>query len=222
MQLRAQIPDVSCPLVSAWGLVAALILLFGAGSASAQERTVKGTVVEAETGQPLPGVNILVVGADRGTTTNAKGRFEITVPSEDAKFRFSFVGFQTQVVSVQGRTELTVEMRQTAQQMEDLVVTALGVERQSRTIGYSVQEVSGADVEETAGVNVLNSLQGKLSGVRIQQSGTGTGGSTRIVIRGNRNIGSTNQPLFVVDGIPIQGRGTQRTGAFGGIDLGHV
>jgi TonB-linked SusC/RagA family outer membrane protein len=220
MQLRAQIPDVSCPLVSAWGLVAALILLFGAGSASAQERTVKGTVVEAETGQLLPGVNILVVGADRGTTTNAKGRFEITVPSEDAKLRFSFVGFQTQVVSVQGRTELTVEMRQTAQQMEDLVVTALGVERQSRTIGYSVQEVSGADVEETAGVNVLNSLQGKLSGVRIQQSGTGTGGSTRIVIRGNRNIGSTNQPLFVVDGIPIQGRGTQRTGAFGGIDLG--
>ena len=222
MPLQSPIPDVPCPFVSAWGLglVVALILLFGAGPAAAQEITVQGTVVKAETGRPLPGVNILIVGTERGTTTDPEGRFEITVPSEDADLRFSFIGYETQVVPVRGRTELTVKMTQAAQQMEDVVVTALGVERQSRTIGYSVQEVDAAEATQTADVNVVNSLQGRLAGVRIQQAGTGTGGSSRVVIRGNRNIGSSNQPLFVVDGIPIQSRGSQRTGPFGGVDLG--
>ena len=87
MPLRFPIPDVSCPFVSAWGLVVALILLFGAGPAAAQEITVQGTVVKAETGRPLPGVNILIVGMERGTTTDPEGRFEITVPSEDADLR---------------------------------------------------------------------------------------------------------------------------------------
>ena len=193
----------------------------GAVPAAAQDaRTVSGTVTDAESGEPLPGVNVSVPETTTGAATNAQGRYRLRVPSSADSLLFSFVGYRPRRVAIAGRTTIDVALRSQAIQAGELVVTALGVEREERTIGYSVQEVSGASVEETADINVLNSLQGKLSGVRIQQSGTGPGGSSRIVIRGNRNIGSSNQPLFVVDGIPIQGRGTARTGAFGGIDLG--
>lgn len=184
------------------------------------QRSVSGQVTEAPSGEPLPGVNVLAAGTNVGTATDAQGRYNLRVPAEADTLVFSFIGFQPQRVPIDGRSTIDIALRPETVMAQELVVTALGIEREQRTIGYSVQEVDAADINETADVNVLNSLQGKLSGVRIQQSATGQGGTTRIVIRGNRNIGSTNQPLFVVDGIPIQGGGRQATGAFGGLDYG--
>ncbi|MFP4228565.1 MAG: SusC/RagA family TonB-linked outer membrane protein [Salinivenus sp.] len=191
------------------------------GSAEAQDApTISGTVTDAESGEPLPGVNVSVPGTSTGTSTDADGAYRLRVDASADSLLFSFVGYQSRRVAIEDRTTIDVALRSEAVEAEELVVTALGVERDEQTIGYSVQEVGGAEIEETADINVLNSLQWKLSGVSIQQSGTGAGGSTRIVIRGNRNIGSSNQPLFVVDGIPIQGQGAARTGEFGGVDLG--
>jgi len=196
------------------------LLTVWASPAAAQQTTITGRVVDGENNEPLPGVNVSVPGTTTGTATNTQGEYSLRVRASVDTLRFSFVGYQTQRVPIRGRSTINVVLQPGAIQTEELVVTALGIEREQRTIGYSVQEVSGADIEETAGINVINSLQGKLAGVRIQQTGTGQGGTSRIVIRGNRNIGSSNQPLFVVDGIPIQGRGSPRTGEFGGIDLG--
>ena len=196
------------------------LLTVWASPAAAQQTTIRGRVVDGENNEPLPGVNVSVPGTTTGTATNTQGEYSLRVRASVDTLRFSFVGYQTQRVPIRGRSTINVVLQSGAIQTEELVVTALGIEREQRTIGYSVQEVSGADIEETAGINVINSLQGKLAGVRIQQTGTGQGGTSRIVIRGNRNIGSSNQPLFVVDGIPIQGRGSPRTGEFGGIDLG--
>lgn len=210
----------SLPVVVA-GLLVAALLLCNAGPVHGQERrTVEGTVLDAETDEPLPGVNVGVLGTSMGTATDTQGQFRLDVPVGVDSLNFSFVGYRSRRISIEGRSTVTVRLRSEAIQAEELVVTALGVEREQRTIGYSVQEVGEAELEDSPGLNVLNSLQGKLSGVRIEQSGTGAGGSTRIVIRGNRNIGSSNQPLFVVDGIPIQGGGVARTGEFGGVDLG--
>lgn len=220
MLRRSRLSPYSIPLLAV-GVLAAALLTVGTQPAWGQEkRTVEGTVQDAETGETLPGVNVGVPNRPIGTATNAQGQYSLQLPADVDTLSYSFVGYQTRRVAVEGRATINVRLRSQAIQAEELVVTALGVEREQRTIGYSVQEVEGAEVEEASSLNVLSGLQGKLSGVRIQQSGTGAGGSTRIVIRGNRNIGSSNQPLFVVDGIPIQGRGSARTGVFGGLDLG--
>jgi TonB-linked SusC/RagA family outer membrane protein len=165
-------------------------------------------------------VNVYVPGTTVGTTTNRTGRYQLDLPPDADSLTFSFIGYRADTVAVAGRSVIDVALQPQTLETDALVVTALGIERESRTIGYSVQEVDAAQVAETADINVMNSLQGKLAGVRIEQSGTGQGGSTRIVIRGNRFIGRSNQPLFVVDGIPIQGGGTAATGAFGGFDYG--
>lgn len=200
-------------------ILLALFVGWGAFPVLAQQE-VTGTVTDAETGNTLPAVNVYVPGTTTGTTTNRSGAYSLEVPAGADSLAFSFIGYRTEIVALAGRATIDVALQPQTLETDELVVTALGIERESRTIGYSVQEVDAAQVAETADINVVNSLQGKLAGVRIEQSGTGQGGSTRIVIRGNRFIGRSNQPLFVVDGIPIQGGGRAATGAFGGFDYG--
>ncbi len=200
-------------------LLAVTLGVLAATPAYAQQE-VTGTVTDSETGETLPTVNVYIPGTTTGTTTNRTGSYTLRVPANADSLTFSFIGYQTETVAIAGRSTIDIALQPRTLETDALVVTALGIERESRTIGYSVQEVDAAQVAETADINVMNSLQGKLAGVRIEQSGTGQGGSTRIVIRGNRFIGRSNQPLFVVDGIPIQGSGTAATGAFGGFDYG--
>jgi TonB-linked SusC/RagA family outer membrane protein len=188
--------------------------------AAQAQQVISGTVTDGAAGGALAGANVFVPNTTVGTTTDAEGRYRLRVPADADTLAFSFVGYETRRVAIAGRERIDIQLQPAALAAEEVVVTALGIAREQRTIGYSVQEVEAAEVSETAGINALNSLQGKLAGVRIQQSGTGQGGSSRIVIRGNRNLGSSNQPLFVVDGIPIQGSGQARTGEFGGLDLG--
>lgn len=205
------------------GVLAASILFFtGIQAASAQQLTVEGTVLDAETGTPLPSVNVLLVGTQRGTATNANGEFEIQVPSEDASLRFSFVGFQTQTIALDGRTELTVELEPGAQELEGVVVTALGIERQQRSLGYATSEVEAQDLVSATESNPASLLQGSVPGLVVSPTASGPNSSTSINIRGISSISGDNNPLFIVNGIPIDNTVFGSAGKFGGRDGGSA
>ncbi|HYF69446.1 MAG TPA: SusC/RagA family TonB-linked outer membrane protein [Ohtaekwangia sp.] len=171
-------------------------------SAPAFAQTVSGRVTSSADGQPLPGVSILVKGTNTGTTTNAEGNFTVNA-NADQMLVLSFIGYATKEVVVGNATTLTISLDEDISQLNEVVVTALGIERDKKELGYSVQSVSGDQLTEARDVNVANALAGKVAGVQIKQNATGVGGSTRITIRGNNTISGSNQPLIVVDGIPM-------------------
>lgn len=178
------------------------LLLLVSVSAFSQQ-VVTGKVTSAADGSPIPGVSILVKGSSVGTTTDADGRFSVNAPSGGETLVISFIGFATQEVSILNKSTIDVVLVEDATELSEVVVTALGIEREKKELGYSVQDVSGDRLVESRDVNVANSLAGKVAGVQIKQNATGVGGSTRITIRGNNTIGGSNQPLIVVDGIPM-------------------
>jgi len=169
----------------------------------AQDRTVSGTVTDAQSGEALPGVNVLIKGTSNGVNTDLNGQFKITVPSSDAVLVFTFIGMETKEVSVGSKSVINVDMAQDVQQLSEVVVTALGVTREKRAIGYSTQEVGGEELAESRETNIVNALQGAVAGVQIAGSQGAMGGSSRITIRGANSFLGENQPLFVVDGMPI-------------------
>jgi len=218
---RYSVPDCCSSFLSSVGLLTVLLFGLGVQPAVAQV-TVEGTVTDAETDAPLPGVNVVQVGTERGATTDVNGTFQIDVLSENAELRFSFVGYQTKTVALDGRTELTVRLARATEELEGVVVTALGVEDEERSLGYSVDEVEAAEVDNVPRVSVAGALAGRVSGVQVSQAGSGTGGSSRIIVRGSNSIdpSKSNQALIVVDGIPINNSQIQQAGAFGGFDYG--
>jgi TonB-linked SusC/RagA family outer membrane protein len=184
-------------------LLAAGAWIFLICSANAQT-TVSGKVTSGEDAAPLPGVNILVKGTAEGTISDANGNFTIAVPSNESILVFSFVGYQAQEVSVGGRTSFDVSLATDAQQLSEVVVTALGIERETRDLGYAVQEINGDDLTKARETNIGNALAGKVAGVTVVGNPSGVGGSSRITIRGERSLNiNKNQPLYIVDGVPI-------------------
>ncbi|PQJ34229.1 SusC/RagA family TonB-linked outer membrane protein [Salinibacter sp. 10B] len=204
------------------GLFVAGLLLLGVSTAHAQEFTVEGTVLDAETGTTLPGVNVVQVGTQRGTSTGPDGTFELDVLSEDATLRFSFVGYQTQTVDLNGRSELTVELQTQAQELDGVVVTALGIERQQRSVGYATSQIEAQDIVDAAESNPANLLQGNVPGLVVSPNAGGPNSSTNIKIRGTSAIGADNDPLFIVDGVPIDNSVFGSAGRFGGRDGGSA
>jgi len=182
-------------------LVLIVVMCLGVSSMLAQTVQVSGVVTSAEDGLPLPGVSVIVKGTSQGTTTNVDGKFSFAVP-ENATLQFSFVGMITQDVVVAGRRVIDVELQPSAQQLEEVVVSALGISRERKSLGYAVQEVKAEALTDAGQKNVLSALSGKIAGVQITSQGGQIGTSQNIVIRGNSSFGS-NQPLFVVDGIPV-------------------
>ncbi len=182
------------------------------------QQTVSGTIAD-ESGDPLPGATIQEKGTANGTITGVDGTYSINV-AENATITVSFVGFKTQEVQVNGRSTIDLSMEQDEQALQEVVVTALGISRERRELGYSVQSLDTDDLNATNDFNVVNALSGKLAGVQITNSGSQIGASSRIVVRGNASFAG-NQPLFVVDGIPIDNRSTNLGGA-GGIDYGNA
>ncbi len=202
--------------------------LFLVGSLHAQDRTVSGTVTAAETGESLPGVNVTVPGRSAGTTTNADGEYSVSVPQGADSLAFSFVGYQRTVRAIEGRSEINVALEPSVEQLEDVVVTAFGVEREERSLGYSVQEIGGADIAETEESNLVDALRGQVAGAEITSTGGSPGQSSRIVLRGVTSLdpNANNQPLFIVDGVPISNEtfsGSRGEGGFafsnGAIDI---
>lgn len=202
-------------------LVAAL-LTFGPQPAKAQEVTVQGTVVDAETGNPLPGVNVVEVGTQQGEATDAQGEFEFQVSSDEVILRFSFVGYETRTLALEGRTELTVELQPSAQELEEVVVTALGIERQQRSLGYATTEVEAADMVAATEMNPAELLRGNVPGIVVNTNAGGVGSSSTVNIRGLSNLSGDNEPLYVVDGTPILSSTIGSAGRFGGFDGGTV
>lgn len=177
-------------------------LLFAGMQAALAQLEVKGTVTDAKDGTPLPGVSIVVKGTLTGTVTDMNGKYTITVPAGYNDLIFSFIGMLTREVQIEGRAIIDVVMEDDVVGLDEVVVTALGISREKKSLGYSTQEVAGEDINVVKGNNFVNSLSGKISGVQVKSSGN-MGGSTNIVIRGSSSLTGNNQALFVVDGVPI-------------------
>lgn len=169
------------------------------------QQTITGQVTDTETGENLPGVNVYVPDTDIGTSTNADGEYSLNIPDDADALIFSLVGYQQELVDIAGRSTIDMALEQAVIIGEEMVVTAFGIEREARGLTYSTQGVSTEQLTEARELNVMNSLQGKVAGLNITRSGAGVGASSRVVLRGNRSINGNNQPLYVLDGVPVRG-----------------
>lgn len=201
---------------SIWqGIITACMLLV-LNFSFAQQTRVTGKVSDVKN-EPLPGATVLVKGTSRGTVTDVDGTYAIQAASGETLV-FSFVGFETKEFLVGASTIVDITLSEGVA-LNEIVVTALGVEREAKALGYSVQAIDGSQFTEARETNVINSLSGRVAGVQITNSSSGIGGSTRVTIRGESSLNiNANQPLFVVDGVPISnnivgssGRGNQET-----------
>lgn len=169
------------------------------------QMTVSGTVTTATDGSPLGGVTVQVQGTPSGAFTDEDGQYTVSVPSGDAVLIFSYLGFDSQEIGVAGRSTINVSMVEAALSTDEVVITALGIEREKKSLTYAVQDVSTEEVAEARALNVVNSLSGKVAGLSIARSGSGVGSPSRVLLRGNRSISGDSQPLYIVDGVPISG-----------------
>lgn len=175
--------------------------MFFSQSMVAQTIAISGTVKD-DTGVPLPGASVVVKGTTQGTVTDFDGKFTIEADN-DAVLTISYLGFATQDVAIDGRSNIEINMALDAEGLDEVVVTALGIKREAKALGYSLTEVGGEEVSQVKTTSAINSLQGKVAGVNISTSSSGASGSSRVIIRGASSLTGNNQPLYVVDGIPI-------------------
>lgn len=178
------------------------VLLFTllAMTASAQ-KSVTGTVTD-KAGLPIPGVSVTEKGTQNGALTDGSGKYAITAP-QGAILTFSYVGMSTKEATIGEATTLNITLEDDANQLGEVVVTALGIRREKKSLGYSVQEVKGQTLVEAREPNLVNTLSGKVAGLQVTRSSNGPMGSSRITLRGNNSLTGNNQPLIVVDGIPV-------------------
>ena len=186
-------------------LLLLFVLLLGTHPILAQTKTVSGTVTDAADGSPLPGVNVLVQGTTNGTQTDFDGNYSIDV-EEGNVLVFSYLGMSSQSVTVGSSNTYDVSMSEDASLLDEVVVTALGVKRQKKSLTYATQGVDPEGIDEARPqANLVNSLQGKVAGLSIQTSGNGVSGASKVVLRGNRSIAGSSQVLYIVDGVPLGG-----------------
>ncbi|WPP51532.1 SusC/RagA family TonB-linked outer membrane protein [Catalinimonas niigatensis] len=169
----------------------------------AQDRNISGTVTAYEDSSPLPGVNVLVKGTSIGTITDIDGKFSLSVSPEAETLVFSFIGLTGQEVAIGNQEEFNVSMTQDIQSLSEVVVTAFGLEREKKALGYSVQSVGGEDIAKVPTQSVVNNLSGKVAGLQVAGNST-PGGAPEFVIRGFSSVAGNNQPLIVIDGVPMQ------------------
>ena len=202
--------------------LAALFLCMG--TAMAQTK-VSGTVFSQEDGQPIIGAAVKVDGTSTGMLTDVNGRFSLTLPAGKNTITVSYLGYESK--TVQAKNGMRVFLKSDATALEEVVVTAMGISREKKALGYAVSEVNAEEIIKSRGglSNPVNALQGKVSGLQISSGAGSMGGSSKVLIRGNNSLSGSNQPLFVVDGVPIEGKDfnstdTQRGG--GGYDYGNL
>ncbi|MEO5999575.1 MAG: SusC/RagA family TonB-linked outer membrane protein [Chitinophagaceae bacterium] len=182
------------------------------------QQTIRGIVVDAK-GEPLSGVNVLVKGTTQGSTTDATGKYAITA-GEKATLLFTFVGYGPKEAVVGKQPEINVILTPGAENIAEVVVTALGIKRDKKSLGYSVQELSGDAVSTAKEANIATTLAGKVAGVQVTRSANGAGGSSRVIIRGTNSLVGNSQPLYVIDGIVMNNSNPNAPGSSGGIDFG--
>lgn len=169
------------------------------------EFAVNGTVTDSKTGDALPGVDVIVKGTSNGTATDKNGKYSLSVANSTDTLIFSYIGYKTQVLPIDRRHLINVSLTSSTIQGQEMVVTALGVKQQKSTLSYTSQSVKAEPLTEARSLNVVNSLEGKVAGLSISQTGGGVGAASRVVLRGNRSISGDSQPLYVVDGVPVLG-----------------
>ena len=203
-----------------------LLMLFGSLSALAQDNTISGVVTSAEDGTALPGVNVILKGTTQGTVTDIEGNYRLSTDQEDGTLSFSFIGLQSKEIDINGQSEINVTLAEDVGQLSEVVVTALNIPRDKRSLGYAVQQIDGEELSNIKNNNVVNSLSGKIAGVSVNGApGGGLGTSSQILIRGISSITGDNRPLYVIDGTPIDNSNfnnadTQNAG--GGVDYGDA
>ncbi|WP_282038095.1 SusC/RagA family TonB-linked outer membrane protein [Saccharicrinis aurantiacus] len=192
------------------------ILILISGTLMAQ-KSVNGTIISTEDGSSLPGVNVIIKGTTTGTISDIDGKYVLEVPDGESILQFSFIGYDSQEIQVANQSTINVQLAPSAVALEGVIVTALGIEKKSRGLTYSAQQLDGDALGRAKDANMVNALAGKSAGVIINKSASGVGGSAKVTIRGNRSATGNNQPLYVIDGIPmINSSGTQPATSIGG------
>lgn len=196
------------------------VILLSSLSAVAQNRLITGIVADAEN-KGIVAASIEVQGKPFSAITDAEGRFKMNVPSGKVTLNVSSMGFQSkQVVLQENETRVSVVLIENTQELKDVVVTSFGVKKQKKSLGYAVGEIKGEDLTKNKEINLGNALQGKIAGVNVSAPVTGPSGSSRVVIRGATSASGLNQPLYVVDGIPIDNTQQGNANMWGGADKG--
>ncbi len=179
-----------------------LLVCVAWSSVMAQDRKITGKVTSAEDGSALPGVSVVVKGTSKGVNTDGNGSYSIDA-SDNSTLVFSFVGTLTQEIAVGNRSQINVTLAADTKQLSEVVVTAVGIQRDKKALAFAVSNVKGTDLQQRSEPDPLRALSGKVPGVNITAGNGAPGAGTRITIRGNNSFTGNNQPLFVVDGIPF-------------------
>ncbi|MBO3098424.1 SusC/RagA family TonB-linked outer membrane protein [Gelidibacter pelagius] len=204
-------------------VILTLLVVLVAHTLYAQDKVVSGTITD-QSGLPLPGVNIIVKGTTTGTQSDFDGKYSINADTGDV-LSFTYIGLKSQEITVGASNTLNVTMQEDAAMLDEVVVTALGISREKKSLGYSTQQIAGEELVESRNANALGALSGKVAGVQISSPSGNLGGSTRIVLRGIGSITQNNRPLIVVDGIPLDNSNYNSTGTQtggGGVDYGDT
>jgi len=182
-------------------------------------QTVKGTVSDTK-GEVIIGASVLEKGTTNGTITNVNGEFNLVLKNSSSQIEVSYIGYLKQQVNVVGKSFLKVVLEDDTKVLDEVVVTALGIKREKKSLGYSIQEVKGEELTKVKSNNVMNSLAGRVAGLKVSTTGTGEWGTTNILLRGATSLSGNNQPLIVIDGIPVSGGSRGNGSENGGIDYG--
>lgn len=186
----------------AWFVFAGLSLL------QAQTVQISGTVTGAEDKLPVPGVSVVVKGTTVGAVTDMDGKYTLKVPATAKTLVFSYVGMKTKEAAINGQSEVNVVLESSATTLNEVVVTAIGIKRAEKSLGYSAAQVNSDEITKGGDRSMVNSLQGKVAGVSISTASGAPGASTKVILRGYTSLGSSNSPLYVIDGIPINNEST--------------
>ena len=197
-----------------------LICLSSASTIYAQTTTISGTVSDSSDGMSLPGVNVVEKGTVNGTSTDIDGNYTIQLSGENAVLQFTFIGYEDLEVAVNGQSVIDVSISESAEALNEVVITAFGFEKKTKSVGYSITQVKGDEINRVKTTSPLQALRGKVAGVNISNGANGIKGSARVVIRGNSSFNGANQPLYIIDGISLQNQQLGSAGEWGGVDNG--
>jgi len=202
-----------------YSLLLTLLMVFIVQGLFAQAATISGTITSKEDKSPLPGASVFIKGSLSGVTTDFDGKFKIEANDSSGKtLVISFIGYKSAEITLTGQNqnlEIALEIDATA--LDEVVVTALGIKKEAKALGYSLSKIGGEDLAQVKTTSAINSLQGRVAGVNISTSSSGAAGSSRVIIRGASSLTGDNQPLYVIDGIPIiNNTNGSAVGAFGG------
>ena len=202
-------------------MLLAFFVCIGLQMTMAQTVQITGTITGAEDKQPLIGATVLVKGTSIGVTSDTNGKYSINVPFSNTTLLVSYIGTKSQELVIAGRVIINVELISESIGLEEIIVTAMGIKKSEKSLGYSATQVSSADLTATGDRSAVNALQGKVAGINISSAGGAPGASTRVTLRGYSSLGGSNQPLYVIDGIPLDNRLIGSTDINGGLDFGN-